>query len=187
MSNFWWYVARATGVIAWALGIASVLWGLALSTRALGRRPRAPWLLDLHRFLGGLTVLFVGGHIGALVADSYVHFGTADVLVPFASSWKPWPVALGIVAMWLLLAVEVTSLMMRRLPRKWWRGVHLSSYGVAVASTIHALTAGTDRTNPVLRWAVVSAGAAVVFFTAYRALLGTKEQAPTEVSTVRPS
>ena len=45
-----------------ALAAASVLWGMALSTRALGARPKAPWLLDLHRFLGGMTVLFVGAH-----------------------------------------------------------------------------------------------------------------------------
>ena len=65
-----------------------MLWGIALATRALGPNPKAPWLLDLHRHLGGLTVLFTGIHMGALVADTYVHFGLADLLVPFASPWK---------------------------------------------------------------------------------------------------
>lgn len=80
----WWHLSRASGLLAW---------GTALATRALGQRPKAPWLLDLHRHLGGLTVAFVGLHLGALVADSYVHFGWADVSVPWASSWKATAVA----------------------------------------------------------------------------------------------
>jgi DMSO/TMAO reductase YedYZ heme-binding membrane subunit len=165
--HVWWYVARATGIVAWAVSAASVLWGMALSTRALGARPRAPWLLDLHRFLGGLTVLFVGGHLGALVADSYVDFGVRDLLIPFASSWKPLPVAFGVVALYLLLAVEVTSLLRNRLPKRIWRGVHLSSYGAYLAASVHFLAAGSDAANDVLRVGVVLTGAAMSFFLVY--------------------
>jgi len=55
-TQVWWFVARSSGIVAWALSALAVLWGMALSSRALGRRPPAPWLLDVHRFLGGLTV-----------------------------------------------------------------------------------------------------------------------------------
>ena len=55
-----WYTARASGLVAWALLSAGVLWGLALSTKVLGPRPRPSWMLDLHRFLGGAAVAFVG-------------------------------------------------------------------------------------------------------------------------------
>ena len=86
--QLWWYLARASGFTAWMLSITAIVLGLALATRALGNNPRPAWLLDLHRYVGGLTVVFLGVHLGALVADSYVHFGVADLLVPFASSWK---------------------------------------------------------------------------------------------------
>ena len=33
--QFPWYVARSAGLVAWALLAASVLWGLALSTKIL--------------------------------------------------------------------------------------------------------------------------------------------------------
>lgn len=82
----WWYVAGPSGLVAWALATLAVVWGLALSTRLLGKRPAPAWLLDLHRFLGGLTTVFVAVHIGALVADNYAHFGLGDLLVPMASS-----------------------------------------------------------------------------------------------------
>lgn len=168
--QFWWYVARSTGIVAWALALASVLWGIALATRALGNRPKAPWLLDLHRHLGGLTVLFTGFHLAALVADSYVHFGLADLLVPFASDWRTGAVAWGVVAFWLLLGIEVTSLTMKRIPKRWWRRIHLLSYAVAVMATIHLFTAGTDATTVALGIGTIGAAAAVAFFLLYREL-----------------
>ena len=32
--QFWWYVTRASGIVAWLLLTASVLWGIVLSTKA---------------------------------------------------------------------------------------------------------------------------------------------------------
>ena len=72
-----------------ACSSASVMSGLLLSTRLTKGRPTPAWILDLHRFLGGSAVIFTALHIAGLVADSYVHFGLADLLVPFASSWHP--------------------------------------------------------------------------------------------------
>lgn len=57
-SQVFWFAARASGIVAWALAASSVVWGLALSSRVLGRRPRPAWLFDLHRFLGGLALVF---------------------------------------------------------------------------------------------------------------------------------
>jgi DMSO/TMAO reductase YedYZ heme-binding membrane subunit len=167
-SQFWWYVARASGLVAWALAALSILWGMALATRALGAKPKAPWLLDLHRFLGGLTLVFVGLHLGALVADSYVSFGWAELFVPGASSWRTGAVAWGVVAFWGLLAVELTSLWMKRLPRKLWHTIHLTSYLVFLGSTVHLVTAGTDAGNPLVVLAVVLSLAAPAFFAVYR-------------------
>jgi len=44
----------------------------------------------------------------------------------------------------MLLAVELTSLARRHIPRRLWRQVHLGSFVLFGTSTIHALTAGTD-------------------------------------------
>jgi len=169
--QLWWYLARAAGFTAWGLSLTAIMLGLALATRALGDNPRPAWLLDLHRFAGGATVAFIALHIAALVADSYIHFGVADLLVPLASSWKPGPVAWGIAAMWLLLAVELSSLLMKRLPRRAWRAVHLTSYLAAVVSTVHAFMAGTDAQNPAVIWVAVGSLAAAGFFLVFRMLL----------------
>ncbi len=152
-SQLWWDTARAGGIVSWCLLAAGVLWGLAISTKATVGRVRPNWMLDLHRFLGGLAVVFVGVHVVAIVLDSFVHFGLAEVLVPLASSWHPVAVAWGIVAMYLVLAVELTSLARRRLPKRIWHGVHLLAYPTFALATIHGLSAGTDRQN--LLWQVV--------------------------------
>ncbi len=155
--HLWWYVARGAGLVSWVLLTLAVVWGLLLSGRFARRRPRPAWVLDLHRFLGGLALVFVGVHLVGLVADSYVGFGPTDILVPMASAWKPGPVAWGVVGLYLLLAIEITSLLMRRIPRRVWHAVHLTSFGLFVVSTVHLLTAGTDTGNPVLQWIVLLA------------------------------
>jgi predicted ferric reductase len=168
--QLWWYLARSSGIVTWALATASVLWGLALSTKVTGTRPRPSWVLDLHRFLGGAAAVFVAIHVCSVVLDSYVHFGLADILLPLASSWHPVAVAWGIVAMYLLVAVEVTSLLKRRLSPRAWRLTHFSSFPLYLLATVHALSAGTDRGTPLFRIAVVVSVMAVTGLTLTRLL-----------------
>ncbi len=166
--QIWWFVARASGIVAWFLAAGSVAWGLLLSSRTLGRGAPAPWLLDLHRHLGGLTVLFTGLHMLALVADSYIHFGLVELLIPGTSSWQTGAVSLGVISFWLLMAVEISSLAMKRIPKKLWRTVHLTSYAVFVLATAHAIAAGTDMSNPLLAWTAVGGILLVIFPLTYR-------------------
>jgi hypothetical protein len=166
--TFPWYLARAAGIVSWALLAAATLWGLALSTRALGTRPRANWLLDLHRWLGGTALAFTGVHVLALLADRYVNFGLVQILVPFASTWHPVAVAWGIVAGYLLLAVELTSLFRDRMSKRTWRRVHTASFGLFVFATVHGLTAGTDTRAPAARLVVLAVVALFAGLTAIR-------------------
>ena len=142
--NLTWDVARAGGLVAWGLATASVVWGLALSTKLAKRRPWPAWLLDMHRFLGALAVVFTVVHVGAVLLDSYTNFSLAAVLVPFVATWHPTAVAWGIVAFYVLVAVEVTSLLKPRIGRTWWRRTHYLSFALFAFSTLHAVMAGTD-------------------------------------------
>lgn len=167
-SQLLWYSARAAGIVAWALLSASVIWGLAISTRLLGRKVRRPWLLDLHRYLSGLAVIFTGVHVGSIMLDSYTSFGPVQVLVPLTAPVDPLPVAAGIVGMYLLVAVEVSSLVRDRLSREVWHALHLLSFPLFVLASLHLLTAGTDEGNGALQWAVVIVTAAVAGLVAAR-------------------
>lgn len=191
--NLVWYIARAAGVVSWIMLAASVGLGLVLSTRFLQDRHRPAWLTDLHRFLGGSAVVFTGIHVVALLADDYIDFDLVDVLVPFAAEWRPGAVAWGIVAFWILVAVEATSLAMRRLSRRTWKAVHGLSLVLFWVASFHAAGAGTDVGAPWYGAVAVVLTLATAFLTTYRVLVGvrrgraTRERTPAETGEPSPA
>jgi DMSO/TMAO reductase YedYZ heme-binding membrane subunit len=108
--------------------------------------------------------------MGALVADSYIEFGFTELVVPFASEWEPLPVALGVLATWIIVIVHVTSLLMKRLPRHVWRKIHLTSYLAFFLTSLHGTLAGTDAPNLLYQAASLAAIAAVIFVTIFRVM-----------------
>jgi DMSO/TMAO reductase YedYZ heme-binding membrane subunit len=176
-SQTWWYFARAGGIVAWALLAASMFWGVALSSRFLGKKPKPNWMLDLHRFLGGLAVVFTGVHVLALVLDTYITFGFVEVFVPFTGDYHPAAVAWGVIAMYLLLAVEVTSLLRKRLSKRAWRTTHYLSFPLFGLATVHLLWAGTDRTTLPMRIGVLLTVAVVTGATLIRIVQADRKEA----------
>lgn len=171
----WWYATRAAGLMTWSTAMASVLLGLLLSTRLLGKRPNGPWLLDVHRFLGGLSALFLVVHLVSIWADSYVDFGARELLVPGASDWNPdadlygvSAVTLGILAAYALIAVEITSIVRKHIRPAIWKGVHYLSIVTVVAGTLHGWRAGTDVDNPVVIATAVGSSILVVLLALVR-------------------
>ena len=165
-----WYIARSGGVVALVLSAAAVIWGLLLSTKVLEGTPSPKWLLSLHRYLGTLSVVFTGVHVAGLVADNFVYFGWAETLVPLASDWQPGAVAWGIVSMYLLIAVQASSMLMHRMPRRWWKRVHLLSYLMFWTGLVHGVQAGTDADNALYIGGTAALGLLVVFLTMFRIL-----------------
>lgn len=164
VDQIWWYTSRAAGSVAWVLLSASVLMGLTLSSRDSRVFPTG-WSIDLHRFLSTLSITFLGVHMAALVPDNFVHFSWAELFVPFASEWQPGAVAWGVVGAWLLVAVEVTSLLRKRMPTRLWRAIHMLSFIVWLAATVHLFVAGTDSsTRPFRVVQVVVIGAVTALF-----------------------
>ena len=166
--HFWWYVSRASGIISWLMITGSVIWGVILSTKAFPEQRRPAWILDLHRWLGGLAVGFLVLHIAGLLLHSYLRFTIADVLVPGHSAWRPGSVALGVVAAWTLVAVEGTSLAMKKLPKKVWRGIHLTSYATFWLTSLHAAFAGSDRSTFLYQITALGSIVAVAWAAMYR-------------------
>jgi ferredoxin-NADP reductase/DMSO/TMAO reductase YedYZ heme-binding membrane subunit len=174
--KLWWYVARAGGLTAWWLLCVAVLWGLLLSTRVLGDRTPPAWLLDLHRMLGGLAVVFTAMHLVGLYLDTWSGFTLTQLFVPLQSEYRPTAVAWGVVALYLLAAIEVTSLLRRRIPETLWRWVHRTAFCVFVLATLHVFTAGSDAASPWIQGTAVAVGCGFVFLCAYRLMAGRRER-----------
>lgn len=155
--QIWWYITRASAMIAWVVLVISVIWGILLSTRIFRKFDNPAWLLDLHRWLSGIALTMTGLHMFSLYMDDYAHFSISDLFIPFHSTYTkiaalgPLPIALGVICAYLMIAVQSTSLIMRILPRKFWKGIHYSSYAVVLLVSFHAGWSGTDTRSWVYR------------------------------------
>jgi predicted ferric reductase len=165
-----WYVARAGGLVAFALLTIAVLLGLLLSGRA---RPTA-WprfaVEDVHRFAGLLTGTFIVVHGAALLADGYMPFALADVLVPGTAPYRPLATALGVVGAELLVALAVANRFRDRLSYRFWRRTHYANFAVWALALTHGIAAGSDSDTT---WAValyMLAAGSVVGATVWRVL-----------------
>ena len=104
-----WLILRAAGVGSFLMLFGAVAWGLISTTGAISRRLHRSASILIHQVLGtaGLVLLVV--HVAGLLVDEFVRFDPIDVLVPMSSTFKPVAVALGIVSMYLMVLVLVSS------------------------------------------------------------------------------
>jgi sulfoxide reductase heme-binding subunit YedZ len=147
-----WYTARAAGVVAYALLTSGVLLGVLLAGRARLRRWPSFAVTDVHRFVSLLTGVFIAMHVYALLLDRYAHVSVMTLIVPGASSYRPFWLALGTIAVELLLAVALANLLRKRIGHMRWRRVHYLTFGVWIAATAHGIGAGTDATAGWMRF-----------------------------------
>ena len=165
MDRLWWYVTRATGIVATALAIASLVWGLFFSARNTGSRRSPAWWLDLHNYLGGLALVFTGAHVVASLLDPDGSVAIVDAVVPGTAGWAlTW----GVLATYIFAIVVFTSWPKRRLSRPVWRIVHLTSVlGVAFAG-LHGLQLGSDAEHAAFEGGLIVCAAAFAYAVSLR-------------------
>jgi len=169
--QFFWFATRSAGLLCWFAASGSVAVGLLMSSRALGRRPTIPWLLDVHRFLSAVSIVFLIVHLITLWADDFIDFGLAELFVPGRAQVGGLPglgLALGVIASWILLIVQASSLIKDHLPKRAWHTVHLTSFGAVILGLVHGIQVGSDTGNRVLIAVTVSVLIALLILTTTR-------------------
>lgn len=166
-----WLLARATGLTAYVLLTLSVLAGLVVKSRPFGKALKPATAVDLHKMLAllGLTALALHGVF--LVLDETVEIGLGALLVPGLAPYRPLWTGLGVIAGELMLVVYVSFALRKRIGQKNWRRLHWATYATFLTGTAHGLMAGSDSGAT---WALalyLGAVGAVVFATAWRALV----------------
>lgn len=163
-----WYASRATGVIS--LLLLSLVAILGILVNRQGRIPGLPRfaVTGLHRSLSLLTVAFLGVHIVTAVADGYVHIPWLSAIVPFTSGYERLWIGLGTVAVDLVAAVIVTSLLRDRLAPSLWRAVHWLSYLSYPVTVAHSIGASKDLRSGWLLALTVATVLTVVAAIGYR-------------------
>ena len=142
-----WYVSRATGLVALLLLTASVLLGLLVAGRLSSDRWPRFLTQGLHRNVSLLVLVFLALHVGSIVLDTYTSIPLTAAFVPFVSSYKEIWLSLGAVALDLLIALVVTSLLRDRLGYRVWRRLHWLAYACWPVAVVHGFGIGTDRSR----------------------------------------
>jgi predicted ferric reductase len=140
----YWYLTRSTGAVALLLLTAAVVLGvLDVQRFASERWPR--FVIDaLHRNVSLLAMCFLAVHVLTSVLDSFAPISLSDAFIPFAGAYRPFWLGLGAVALDLLLAVTITSLVRRRLGFASWRTVHWLTYVSWPIALVHGFGTGSD-------------------------------------------
>jgi sulfoxide reductase heme-binding subunit YedZ len=163
-----WYLTRGTGLVALILLTASVVLGITEVTRWTSRRFPRFVTAALHKNISLLVLVFLGIHIVTAIADSFAPIGWLDVVLPFHSPYRPLWLGLGAVAVDLLLALTITSLLRNRVGYRVWRAVHWAAYACWPIAFLHGLGTGSDTR---VRWSLllsIACLAAVVAAVAWR-------------------
>jgi len=140
-----WYLMRGSGAVSLLLLTSVLALGIA---SADGRRlPGLPRFatLALHRSIALLAVVFLAIHVVTAVVDPYASIRVVDVIVPFLAGRYPIAAGLGAVALDLVVALVVTSLLRHRLRPGLWSGVHRLAYLCWPVAILHGVAIGSDR------------------------------------------
>jgi predicted ferric reductase len=140
-----WYATRATGLVTLLLLTASVLLGLLTTGRFTSEKWPRFLTVGLHRNLSLLVLVFLALHVGTTVIDTFVSIPVVSVFIPFTSSYQPFWLGLGAVALDLLIALVASSLIRNRLGLRAWRWVHWAAFVCWPVALAHGLGMGTDR------------------------------------------
>ena len=142
-----WYLARGSGAVS--LILLTVVVALGIGTRSgrsfagLSRLAVA----SVHRSSALLAVVFLVIHVTALLFDPYAQLRLINLVVPFSSGYRPVWVGLGGVALDLMIAIVVTSLLRERIGHQIWRAVHWLAYAMWPIALIHGIGSGSDRST----------------------------------------
>ena len=139
-----WYATRATGLMALVLLTLTMVFGITTTTRARARNWPGFAQQELHRRISILSVVFLGVHVLTSVADTFVNISWAAVVIPFVSRYQGFWVGVGAVALDLMIAVFVTSLLRERMRPATWRAVHWLAYLSWPVAMAHTFGMGTD-------------------------------------------
>src|SRR5947209_11179317 len=168
MNTAFWYASRATGIVALLLLTAVLVLGILVNRQ--GRLPGLPRfaVTDIHRNLSLLAVAFIAVNIVTAVADTYVHIPLLSAVIPFASGYERLWLGLGAIALDLMAAMIVTSLLRGRLNRVLWRAVHLLAYASWPLAFGHSLGASNDLQQGWLLLLAIGCAAVVAMAVAWR-------------------
>ena len=157
-STFLWYTTRASGIVTLVLLTLTMVLGLATTNAARTRNWPGFAQQEIHRRISIMAVVFLAIHVLTSILDTFVHVGWLAIVVPFTSPYSRFWVGLGTIALDLMAAVFISSLLRSHLKPGTWRSIHWLAYGSWPIALAHTFGMGTDSRE---HW-VIALGAVCV-------------------------
>lgn len=168
----YWYLARSSAMVAYALLWLSMVFGLLMTNRLARLWPGGPVAFDLHQHTSLLGLAFGIFHGLILLGDTYIEASLWQLLVPFAyQGFAPFWVGLGQLALYGLALVGLSFYVKDRIGRTMWRLIHFLSFLVFILALGHGIWSGSDSSNGLISGFYWLSGATILFLTVYRMLV----------------
>jgi predicted ferric reductase len=180
-----WMVIRGSGIIAFLLLAGSTIWGLLISTKVLGRAVKAKGVAWFHESLGIASLVATGIHMYFLFNHDYIDFGYRSLFVPGASSWRPLPVALGVVSFYVMFVIIVSFYVKKWIGQEAWRAIHMLSFGLFITAGLHGIFSGTDTAHPVVMGMYIGSVAIVAILLVIRLAQAAAPERPVRATAAR--
>jgi methionine sulfoxide reductase heme-binding subunit len=140
-----WYTTRGAGAVSLILFSAVVVLGVLSSLRFETTSWPRFLTTGLHRNLSLMALVFLALHIVTALVDPFTHLGWLAAVVPFSSYYRTLWLGLGVIAVELMIAIAVTSLVRGVIGHGAWRAIHLLAYASWPIAVVHSFGTGTDN------------------------------------------
>jgi DMSO/TMAO reductase YedYZ heme-binding membrane subunit len=155
-------IARLAAIAAYALMVATVLFGVALRLRFLERAVHRATFYGAHNVLALAALIFAAVHGLTFVYQPVWHIGWYELTLPFTGGVQRVPVGLGVLATELGIAVGCSIWAQRRLGYRRWLRFHQVGYAVFALAWLHVFTVHPEPRSADLVAAGIAGGALAV-------------------------
>lgn len=175
----YWYLARSTAFVAYALLWLAMALGLMMTNRLARLWPGGPLAFDLHEHASILGLAFGLFHALILLGDRYMNYTFGQILVPFASGGAAagW-VGLGQAGLYLMGIVGLSFYLRPLIGRAGWRLIHFLSFVIFGLVLLHGVMSGSDSGTVWAQALYWLSGGSLLFLTVYRVLVSATRPAP---------
>lgn len=143
-------VAALSARTAFVFLCLGLCWGTFTSTGWLHRLTGRQATRSSHMVFVTLAVGFATIHAAAFLLMENTRFGLADISVPLRTGGPP--LALGIVALELMLAISLSNLVQRWLRHRQWLRLHRLGYAAVALAAAHSVTGAVIDGNLAALW-----------------------------------
>ncbi|HKD74506.1 MAG TPA: ferric reductase-like transmembrane domain-containing protein, partial [Ktedonobacterales bacterium] len=121
-----WYLTRGAASAAYVVLVVTTALGIGISTQAFDSVMQRWRVLDLHQVLTLLMLGLVALHLVTVLLDPFISYNVANLLWPFdePGRYRPLYVSLGVVGLYTLAVVTISSWVRRWLAYGVWRALH---------------------------------------------------------------